>query len=243
MRRFGLIGRKLGHSFSRNYFTDKFKREGINADYSLIEIGDIATIKSIIDGDSSLCGLNVTIPYKECVLPYLDELSPEAKAIGAVNCIAIKNGYTKGFNTDIEGINLSLNMLNIEPSCKALIFGTGGASKAVSYILKQRNIAHKVVSRTAERGDITYDNITSEILAEHTLLINTTPLGMFPDINSAPDIDYNSISSSHRVFDLVYNPEPTLFMHRCIERGASAIGGSAMLRCQAEASWRIWQSL
>lgn len=243
MQHFGLIGRKLGHSFSRSYFTDKFQRESINADYSLIEIEDIAAINGIIKGNDSLRGLNVTIPYKESVLPYLDELSAEAEAVGAVNCIAIKDGYLKGYNTDIEGIDLSLNMLNIEPSCKALIFGTGGASKAVAYILRSRNIAYKVVSRTTERGDITYKDITPETLAEHTLLINTTPLGMYPDVDSAPDIDYGAVSSSHRVFDLVYNPEPTLFMRRCMEQGASVIGGSAMLRCQAEASWRIWQEL
>jgi shikimate dehydrogenase len=237
---YGLIGRKLGHSFSRNYFTDKFLREGINAEYSLIEIDDIAEIRDVIEGDEHLRGLNVTIPYKESILPYLDELTPEAEEIGAVNCVTIKSSYLKGYNTDVEGIELSLNMLNLEPNCKALIFGTGGACKAVSYILRRRGIEYLTVSRSAANGDITYDNLTSDIIAEHRLLVNTTPLGMFPDIDSAPQIDYSAIGSSHSIFDLVYNPEPTLFMQRCIERGASVIGGSAMLRCQAEASWRIW---
>lgn len=240
---YGLIGRKLGHSFSRNYFTDKFIREGINAEYSLIEIDDIAKVRGVIESDTLLQGLNVTIPYKESIIPYLDELSPEAEGVGAVNCVTIKDGHLKGYNTDIEGIELTLNMLNLEPNSKALIFGSGGASKAVGYILRHRGIEYFTVSRSAKNGDITYDNLTSDIIAERHLLVNTTPLGMLPDIDSAPQIDYNAVSSSHRVFDLVYNPEPTRFMQICSKHGATVIGGSAMLRCQAEASWRIWNQL
>lgn len=243
MRQFGLIGRKLGHSFSRKYFSEKFQRENIDANYTLIEIDEVAAIRDIVNSDSSLCGLNVTIPYKESVIPYLDELSHEAAEVGAVNCIAIKGGYLKGYNTDIEGIDLSMNMLNVTTSRRALIFGTGGASKAVSYILNRRGIEYSIVSRDAERGDITYSDITPEMLAEHTLLINTTPLGMYPNIDSAPNIDYSAISSSHKAFDLVYNPDSTLFMRHCMAHGATVLGGTAMLHCQAEASWRIWNQL
>lgn len=241
MRHFGLIGRRLGHSFSRNYFSDKFLAEGIDASYELIELDDISKICTLVKGDASLCGLNVTIPYKESVIPYLDELSSEAKAVGAVNCIAIKAGRMVGYNTDIEGIDATLNMMNITPNTKALVLGTGGASKAVAYILNRRNIPFMIVSRDAMRGDTTYDNLSAETITEHKLIINTTPLGMHPDVDSCPEVDYSAISSSHKIFDLVYNPEPTLFMRRCAMQGAECIGGMAMLHCQAEASWRIWQ--
>lgn len=219
---------------------DKFHREDIEASYALMEIEEVSAIREVISSDDLLCGFNVTIPYKESILPYLDELSSEAKAIGAVNCVVIENGCLKGYNTDVEGISKSLDMLDIAPSCKALIFGSGGACKAVKYILKRRGIDYKVVSRDAKRGDIAYGGLTSDIIAEHTLLINTTPLGMYPDIDSAPDIDYDAVTSSHKAFDLVYNPEPTLFMRKCMERGATVIGGLRMLHIQAEASWRIW---
>ncbi|MBR2428365.1 MAG: shikimate dehydrogenase [Alistipes sp.] len=241
MRHFGLIGRRLGHSFSRNYFSDKFLAEGIDASYELIELDDISKICALVKGDASLCGLNVTIPYKESVIPYLDELSSEAKAVGAVNCIAIKAGRMVGYNTDIEGIDATLNMMNITPNTKALVLGTGGASKAVAYILNRRNIPFMIVSRDAMRGDTTYDNLSAETITEHKLIINTTPLGMHPDVDSCPEVDYSAISSSHKIFDLVYNPEPTLFMRRCAMQGAKCLGGTAMLHCQAEASWRIWQ--
>lgn len=241
MRHFGLIGRKLGHSFSRQYFSDKFNNEGVDATYKLIEIDEIAAIRSLIQDDELLCGLNVTIPYKESVIPYLDELSQEAASIGAVNCISINNGYTKGYNTDIEGISTTLDKLNIAPTTEALILGTGGASKAVAHVLNNRNIPFISISRESSRGDITYDDLSAEIISNHKLIINTTPLGMYPNIESCPAIDYSAISSSHKIFDLVYNPEPTLFMKRCTECGAECIGGTLMLHTQAEASWRIWQ--
>lgn len=241
MRHFALIGRRLGHSFSRQYFSDKFHNEAIDASYALIELDDISAIRAIIKGDCDLCGLNVTIPYKESILPYLDEVSTEAAEIGAVNCIVIKNGRTTGYNTDIEGISATLDRLDIASDTKALILGTGGASKAVAYVLRQREIPYHIVSRNACRGDITYADLSTEDISEHRLIINTTPLGMYPDVGSCPAIDYTAIGSSHKIFDLVYNPEPTLFMKRCSTQGAETIGGRLMLHIQAEASWRIWQ--
>lgn len=241
MRHFGLIGRKLAHSFSRQYFSDKFRSEGIDATYALIELEEISEITDIIERDSELCGLNVTIPYKECIIPYLDELSSEAAAIGAVNCISISDGRKIGYNTDIEGISATLDKLSIRTNTKALILGTGGASKAVAYVLRQREIPYQTVSREKSRGDITYTELSAEIIAEHNLIINTTPLGMYPNVDSCPAIDYSAIGANHKIFDLVYNPEPTLFMKRCAAQGAECVGGTLMLYTQAEASWRIWQ--
>lgn len=241
MRHFGLIGRKLAHSFSRQYFSDKFRSEGIDATYALIELEDVSQITDIIERDIELCGLNVTIPYKECIIPYLDELSSEAAAIGAVNCISISDGRKIGYNTDIEGISATLDKLSIRANTKALILGTGGASKAVAYVLRQREIPYQVISRERRRGDITYTELSAGIIAEHNLIINTTPLGMYPNVDNCPAIDYSAIGANHKIFDLVYNPEPTLFMKRCAAQGAECIGGTLMLYTQAEASWRIWQ--
>ena len=242
MQHYGLIGKRLGHSFSKRYFSEKFEQEQIDASYSLIELDEISTIVDIVRNDNNLRGLNVTIPYKESVIPYLDAISPEAKSVGAVNCIAINNGKTAGYNTDVEGIRSTLKELNIEAKTKALILGSGGASKATSHVLHELNIPHLIVSRSEASGDITYDKLTDEIIAAHKLIINTTPLGMSPNIDSAPDINYSAIGPQHKIFDLIYNPSPTLFMHRAAERGAQCIGGMLMLEVQAEASWRIWQN-
>lgn len=240
MRRYALVGRKLGHSFSKRYFTAKFHREGIDAEYDLLEIDDVEAITAIIANNSELCGLNVTIPYKQTIIPYLDHIDAEATAIGAVNCITIDGGRTTGHNTDIEGIDKSLDMLSLPNVCRALVLGTGGAAKAVHHILRKRNIDYHTVSRNKERGDFTYANLPSAIIADSELIINTTPLGMYPDIATSPNIDYSAIGARHRIFDLVYNPQPTLFMSRCRERGADVIGGRVMLEVQAEASWRLW---
>lgn len=242
MQHYGLIGKQLGHSFSKRYFSAKFEREQIDASYSLIELDDISTIVDVVRNDSSLNGLNVTIPYKESVISYLDDISAEAMAIGAVNCIAINKGKMTGYNTDVEGIRATLKELNIDTTTEALILGSGGACKAVSYVLHQLNIPHLTVARGESSGDITYTKLSKDIIASHKLIINTTPLGMHPNIDSAPEIDYTAIGTQHKVFDLVYNPSPTLFMHRAEERGAQCIGGMLMLKVQAEASWQIWQS-
>ena len=239
MRHFGLIGKSLGHSFSAKFFNGKFKAEQIDADYQLLEIEDVADIDRLIK-EHNLEGFNVTIPYKEAIIPHLDGLTKEAHDIGAVNCVVIKNGQKIGHNTDLTGIEASLHWLDIDSMPKAMILGTGGASKAVQYALKRRGIEFMVVSRTEGRGDITYNNLTPEIIAEHKLIINTTPVGMFPDVENAPTIDYSAISAEHRLFDLVYNPAKTQFLTRGEERGAKTMGGMLMLQTQAIASWHLW---
>ena len=239
MRHFGLIGKSLGHSFSAKFFNGKFKAEQIDADYQLFEIEDIADIDRLIK-EHNLEGFNVTIPYKEAIIPHLDGLTKEAHDIGAVNCVVIKNGQKIGHNTDLTGVEASLHWLDIDSMPKALILGTGGASKAVQYALKRRGIEFMVVSRTEDRGDITYNNLTPEIIAEHKLIINTTPVGMFPDVENAPTIDSSAISAEHRLFDLVYNPAKTQFLTRGEERGAKTMGGMLMLQTQAIASWHLW---
>lgn len=240
MLHFGLIGRSLSHSFSKNFFTAKFEAEQRAADYSLIEMESIATINNII-AKYGLVGFNVTIPYKESIIPYLDELTDEARAVGAVNCVALRDGKTIGHNTDIRGIEASLGWIDIAEGAKALILGMGGASKAVQYVLKRMGIEYKVVSRDAQRGDITYDELTSEVIKEHSLIINATPVGTAPNIEEAPQLDYSALDESHRLFDLVYNPATTAFMRRGEERGTQTMGGIMMLQTQAIASWHFWQ--
>ena len=241
MEHYGLIGKRLGHSFSQRYFSAKFEQEAIDASYALIELENISSIVDVVRGDSSLKGLNITIPYKESVINYLDEVSPEASAIGAVNCIAINRGKMVGYNTDVEGIRATLREFQLEANTEALILGSGGASKAVAYVLRELEIPHMVVSRNEEKGDVTYTKLTHELIESHKLIINTTPLGMHPNVATEPDIDYTAIGPRHKVFDLVYNPSPTLFMSRAEKRGAQVIGGMLMLEVQAQASWRIWQ--
>ena len=239
MRHFGLIGKSLGHSFSAKFFNGKFKAEQIDADYQLFEIEDISAIDSLIK-EHNLEGFNVTIPYKESIIPYLDGLTKEAHEIGAVNCVVVKNGQKIGHNTDLTGIEASLHWLDIDSAPKTLILGTGGASKAVQYALKRRGVEYSVVSRSAERGDVTYDDLTPEIIAEHKLIINTTPVGMFPEVENAPTIDYSALGAEHRLFDLVYNPAKTQFLARGEEQGAKTMGGMLMLQTQAIASWHLW---
>ena len=239
MRHFGLIGKSLGHSFSAKFFNGKFKAEQIDADYQLFEIEDVATIDNLIK-EHNLEGFNVTIPYKETIIPHLDGLTKEAHEIGAVNCVVIKNGQKIGHNTDLTGIEASLHWLDIDSNPKVLILGTGGASKAVQYALKKRGIEFMVVSRSEERGDVTYDTLTADIIADHKLIINTTPVGMSPDVENTPTIDYSAIGAEHRLFDLVYNPAKTQFLARGEERGAKTMGGMLMLQTQAIASWHLW---
>ena len=239
MRHFGLIGKSLGHSFSAKFFNGKFRAEGIDADYQLFEMEDVSTIDSIIK-EHNLEGFNVTIPYKESIIPHLDEVTKEAHDIGAVNCVVINNGRKVGHNTDIVGIEASLHWLDVDSNPKALILGTGGASKAAQYALKRRGIEYKVVSRDASRGDITYDQLTAEIIAEHKLIINATPVGMSPNVDDSPAIDYSAVGTEHRLFDMVYNPAKTEFLKRGEERGAKTMGGMLMLQTQAIASWHLW---
>lgn len=241
MRLFGLIGKPLGHSLSATFFNEKFAREGIDARYRPFEldcIEDIATLPAEIEG------FNVTIPYKQTVIPYLDELSPEARAIGAVNCVVCRNGRRTGHNTDIIGIRESLDALFAgETAESALILGTGGASAAVQYVLAERDIPYLTVSRNPLRGNLTYDGLDAELIKESRLIINTTPAGMFPDTESAPQLPYDALDSRHLLFDLVYNPRLTRFLRSGREAGAAVADGMTMFTAQAEASWRIWNGL
>lgn len=240
MRHFALIGRKLGHSFSANFFNSKFKIEEIDADYQLLEIEKIEEIQEILKS-TPLDGFNVTIPYKESIIPYLDELDEVASEVGAVNCVEINNGKLIGHNTDITGIEASLHWLDIEPNTKALVLGTGGASKAVQYVLRKSDIDYLTVSRIEGRGDITYSQITPEILSSLKLIVNATPVGMFPNTEDCPTLDFSIIDSTYRVFDLVYNPAETEFLRRAMNCGANTMGGMLMLQTQAIASWHIWR--
>ncbi|HRN35468.1 MAG TPA: shikimate dehydrogenase [Flavobacteriales bacterium] len=249
MQRYGLIGRKLGHSFSKEHFTGVFRRAGLKDHrYDLFELGDIEELTSLLRNTPDLCGLNVTIPYKEAVIPYLDGLDPLAAAVGAVNTIAIRDGMTKGYNTDVAGFRSLMHNLDdtlhdagsaIRP--RALVLGTGGASRAVAFVLREMGIRFRIVSRSRERGDLTWDLIDPTILRVCRLIINATPLGMHPDVNSAPSLPYAALTAKHVLVDLVYNPEQTVFLKHGQEHGARTLGGSAMLKAQAEEAWRIWQ--
>lgn len=240
MLHFGLIGQSLGHSFSKKFFSAKFSAEQIDADYQLIELESIDMLDEAI-AKYHLSGFNVTIPYKESIIPYLDELSEEAKAIGAVNCVVIKEGRKIGYNTDVTGIEASLEWLDVDADTRALILGTGGASKAVQHVFRRYNIPYSTVSRNADKGDYTYSELSSEVIAKHTIIVNTTPVGMFPDVDNTPDVCYDHIGPTHRLFDLVYNPANTRFLDLGKGRGAKTLGGMLMLQTQAIASWHIWR--
>ncbi len=243
MRAFGLIGYPLGHSFSKKYFTDKFNREGITGNvYELYPLEQIGQLRDLLASNPDLAGLNVTIPYKEQVIAYLDSMSPVVEEIGACNCIHIKDGHLSGHNTDVIGFSRSL-LPKLKPHHKqALILGTGGSSKAVAFTLKELGIPFLQVSRTPIDGMIGYEEIDQSMLESHTLLINTTPVGMYPEIEKAPAIPYAFIGADHYLFDLVYNPERTRFLQEGVLRGATVENGSEMLVIQAEASWDIWNS-
>ena len=236
-RYFGLIGYPLSHSFSPNYFKDFFGKENIDwATYDAFPIQDLTTISDLL---GTIDGLNVTIPYKEEIIPHLDHLSPEALAIQAVNCIKVKKGKATGYNTDVYGFRVSLlNFLNGEYIRNALILGDGGAAKAVKYVLNQLDITYTTISRT--KGDMSYSDLNDEIIKSSRLIVNTTPLGMYPNVDNCPNISFNSINESHFLFDLVYNPEKTLFLRRGLAKGAKVKNGFEMLILQAEKSWEIW---
>ena len=244
MRRFGLIGRTLGHSFSARYFADKFQREGL-ADthrYDLFELPEIECVKELIATTEGLVGFNVTIPYKQQIIPYLNSLSAEARNIGAVNCVKIESdGRLTGYNTDIDGIRLSLDkLLGGAEIDAALVLGTGGASQAVQYVLAERNIPYSIVSRDSAKGNLTYDDLKVEVTSSHHLIINSSPVGMYPNVDQCPDIPYELLTADHYLFDLVYNPERTLFAERAATMGAHTLCGLDMLYAQAESAWRIW---
>ena len=243
MRHFGLIGYPLSHSFSERYFREKFRREKITGClYKNYPLETIDRFPRLVAGIPGLEGLNVTIPYKQAILPYLDKLSDEAVEIGAVNTIRIYPGKILGFNTDLFGFTGALKPHLKEMHKRALVLGSGGASLAVRYALKQMDIGFLTVSRAPDRTQamIGYPELTHEILQDHLLIINTTPLGMFPNVSSAPDIPYEALTTRHLLFDLVYNPPETQFMKLGRKAGARALNGLEMLRLQAEKSWEIW---
>ena len=249
MRHFGLIGFPLSHSFSQKYFTDKFHREGIkNAEYNLFEIKDINSLNELLDSNPNLLGLNVTIPYKEGVIDYLDDHDFIAKKVGAVNVVKIeKSGLRTGYNSDYYGFRTSLEkwMGSDLAKVKGFVLGTGGASKAVRVVLDDCNIEYKTVSRDIQRGDLTYFDLfdNSDLIMEHRLVINTTPLGMHPRINEAPNLPYEVFDKNFYLYDLIYNPEKTLFLEKGNIAGAQIKNGLEMLVLQAEKSWDIWNGV
>jgi shikimate dehydrogenase len=245
MRTFGLIGFPLGHSFSKKFFTEKFEKEGIeDCSYELFPMEHITSITDLLNESPALRGLNITIPHKVNVLPYLDELDEAAKTIGAVNCISVdqKEGkrWLKGYNTDAFGFAESLKPYLKEHHTKALVLGDGGAAKAVKYVLDQLNISYLSVVRTAVPGAVLYEEITEDLIASHQLIINTTPLGTFPNVEASPAIPYHLLTDQHLAYDLVYNPEETEFMQRAKARGATVKNGLEMLQLQALRAWSIW---
>ena len=244
MFQLGLIGKSLSHSFSKTYFEEKFRREKItDFAYELFELSDIRQITDFIRQHPDLIGFNVTIPYKQAIIPYLDELSEEAAAVGAVNTVSIHHidgqTITKGFNTDIIGFRKSIEDVVLPDH--ALVLGTGGAAAAVTYVLECRDCQCTAVSRNPERG-LPYPELTPDLIAAHKLIVNCTPLGTYPNINEKPDIPYEGISDEHLLYDLVYNPPETAFLKEGIRRGAKVQNGLQMLHAQAEASWRIWNN-
>jgi shikimate dehydrogenase len=243
---FGLIGQTVSHSFSKSYFDEKFFREGLrDYHYELFPLNNIKEIESLIKDTKGLSGLNVTIPYKEQVIQFLDEVDPIAKKIGAVNVIKIKDGKRKGFNTDSDAFHETIaKWLPKDKKLKALILGTGGSSKAVQQALIKLKIDFKLVSREASKGNLTYEDLQKKpkYIADSLLVINTTPLGMHPNTESLPPIDFEHIGAGHYVYDLIYNPARTQFLQKAEIRGATIKNGLEMLHVQAEKSWHIWNN-
>ncbi|MBT1705742.1 shikimate dehydrogenase family protein [Chryseosolibacter indicus] len=243
---FGLIGQTVSHSFSKAYFDEKFFREGLrDYHYELFPLNNIKEIETLIKETKGLTGLNVTLPYKEQVIQFLDEVDPVAKKIGAVNVIKFKDGKRKGFNTDSDAFYETLEKwLPKEKTFKGLVLGSGGSSKAVQEALKKLKIEYKIVSREKSTGNITYQDLEKnpKIIAESLLLINTTPLGMHPNTDTMPPITYDMIGADHYVYDLIYNPARTLFLQKAEMRGALIKNGLEMLHVQAEKSWNIWNN-
>lgn len=242
MRRFGLIGFPLGHSFSASYFKEKFSKEGRpDCRYDLFPIPEVSALPGLIDDTPGLEGLNVTIPYKERVVSFLDASDAVVSRIGACNCLRIDRQGIHGFNTDVVGFERSL-LPRLKPHHRsALVLGTGGASKAVCHVLEKLGVEYILVGREAKGPrSVGYERIAEDGLARHTLIVNTTPLGMHPHTEEAPPIPYKALTSAHLLFDLVYNPPLTRFMAMGLERGAEAMNGEEMLVIQAEESWRIW---
>ncbi len=243
MRHFGLIGKSLVHSFSKKFFTEKFEKEQTAADYELFSLSDVSLLRQLIV-EHNLSGLNVTIPYKQAVMPLLDAIDDEAAAIGAVNVVKIRRMsdglHLNGYNTDAIGFRRSLEPLLKPWHTSALVLGTGGASKAVVHVLRSLGIEVQSVSRTKTATAITYDELNEDIFCASKLIVNTTPLGTYPDTDACPEIPYNLLTDKYLLYDLVYNPAQTLFLKKGAERGVTTKNGYEMLVLQAEASLEIW---
>ncbi len=243
MNKYGLIGKNIAYSFSPGYFAKKFQQlEMDDAFYEIFDLDDISQFPDLIVSESPLSGLNVTIPYKEAVIPYLDALSDEAREIGAVNTICFDEGKRIGHNTDFQGFTDSITPLLMGKKPKALVLGSGGASKAILYGLHQLELPVNQVSRKKQKGMIKYEELTVEVIKSHKLIINCTPLGTYPKVDEMPPIPYDGITPDHLIYDLVYNPEKSAFLLAGESRGAQICNGLAMLEGQAEASWKLWQS-
>jgi len=247
MKKYGLIGNPLGHSFSKGYFNEKFSNENIDAEYVNFEIPTIDDLPAVIAENKNLCGLNVTIPYKEKVISYLDEVTTDARAIGAVNVIRIERSAKGeprliGYNSDIVGFTQSIEPMLENHHKKALILGTGGASKAIFHGLKKLGIEAIFVSRRNMAGTVQYKDITPEVIQEYNVIVNCTPCGMYPHTDECPDLPYEAITEKNLLYDLIYNPDQTLFMRKGAEHGAKVKNGLEMLLLQAFDSWRFWNS-
>ena len=247
-RLFGLIGGSLSHSLSQKYFTKKFAELGLsNCKYTLFPISEVSKVTNIIDGNPSLVGLNVTSPYKETIIPFLDELDAKVLKVGTVNVIKItRDGeYThlKGYNTDIYGLRKTFEMLEVPAGCKALILGSGGSAKTAKVVLSEMGIASTNVSRHPETLDeLSYQKLTAKIIKDYKLIINATPVGMFPNVSECPPLPYEAMDSHNLLYDLIYNPDETLFMQKGAAQGATVKNGLEMLLLQAFASWEFWNS-
>ena len=247
MEAYGLVGHPLGHSFSAGYFAEKFAREGIDATYTNFVFPDIAQLTALIAEQPNLRGVNVTIPHKQAVIPLLDALSEEAREIGAVNVVRITRDAdgtvcTKGFNSDVIGFTESLRPLLQPHHRRALVLGCGGASRAIVYGLRKLGISPTYVSRTKAEGRLNYEELTPEVLAAHHVIVNCSPVGMFPHVDEAPNLPYHLLTPLHLCYDLVYNPLETDFMKKASAQGAVVKNGLEMLYLQAEAGWKFWQS-
>lgn len=246
MDTYGIIGFPLGHSFSRRHFTEKFRRENIEAEYLNFELRDISEVTALLAKHRHLKGFNVTIPYKQAILPFLDDLSEEAREIGAVNCVKVVREGSRprliGYNTDAHGFKSALLRFIPESIDRALVLGNGGAAKAVRHVLRELRIHTLTVSRTPRTAEETGYPETASLLPDYRLIVNTTPLGTWPDIRSCPELPYPLLTSAHYLFDLVYNPETTQFMRQGAAYGAHTCNGLDMLVSQAEKGWKIWKN-
>ncbi len=238
-KKFGLLGKNISYSFSKKYFTEKFQKLMLqNHYYEVFDVDNLKNIEQILNTEN-LIGLNVTIPYKQEIIPFLDELSEEAGKIGAVNCILIKNGKKIGYNTDAAGFEKSLNLMKRKQHNSALILGDGGAAKAVKYVLDKQNIPNKTVSRKSE---LNFENLTNEVVSENKIIVQCTPVGTFPDENDCLKFPFEALSDQHLIIDLIYNPNYTTFIKKAAEKGAKTMNGFFMLEQQAEEAWKIWNS-